>query len=127
MQIKEVARFFVSGCAAVATDLTTYHLLCTFCSYELSKGLSFLLGTLVAYVLNKFWTFESVRHSWKELFSFGLLYAITLCLNVAVNQFMLSYLPWLGAFLIATGASTVANFTGQKFWVFNDKNLERAS
>lgn len=127
MQVREVSRFFVSGCIAVATDLTVYHLLCTIGSYEVSKGISFLCGSLVAYVLNKFWTFESARHSWKELLSFVMLYVITLSLNVAVNQFMLGYLPWFGAFLVATGTSTVANFTGQKFWVFNNVHPERVS
>lgn len=115
---REISCFIVAGCAAVATDLCVYHLLFTALSYELSKGISYVSGTLVAYILNKLWTFRQPKHSWREVFAFVVLYAITFTLNVGVNQFTLLYLPWFGAFLCATGVSTIANFLGQKLWVF---------
>ena len=113
-----VRRFVLSGCAAVATDLGLYHLFLITIPYAPAKCASFLSGTVVAYLLNKFWTFQRKPHSWREVSAFAILYTITLGLNVGVNQWALHYLSWFEAFLIATGASTIANFLGQKYWVF---------
>jgi len=116
---KEVKRFLVAGFSAVGTDLITYYILLNFLHHDIAKAVSFLLGTIVAFVVNKYWTFEKHEKSYKEIFQFGVLYATTLGANVLINRFVLdtSEMVFL-AFLIATGVSTVLNFTGQKWWVF---------
>ena len=123
--IREIRRFFLTGCAAVTTDLAIYYLLSSFCSYEVSKGLSFLCGALVAYLLNKFWTFQRFPLCWGEISAFVLLYTASLGLNVTVNHYALDYLPWIGAFLLATSTSTVVNFFGQKYGVFRKSSESR--
>jgi len=121
---KQMCRFFFAGCGAVGTDTGVYFLLVhnflAQLGYNWSKFLSFLSGTLVAFIVNKFWTFESKRKSLIEAASFLLLYLLTLGLNVAVNHLVLMTTNNLTivAFLVATGCSTVANFLGQKYWVF---------
>ena len=116
---KEVKRFLVAGFSAVSTDLIIYYIMIYYLNHDIAKTFSFLLGTIVAFVINKHWTFQKHEKSYKEIFQFGVLYATTLGANVLTNRFVLdtSEMVFL-AFFIATGVSTVLNFTGQKWWVF---------
>ena len=116
---KELKRFLVAGLSAVGTDLITYYILLNFLSHDFAKAISFLLGTIVAFVINKYWTFEKHEKSYKEIIKFGVLYSITLGANVMTNNVVLEYTNVVFlAFLVATGVSTILNFIGQKFWVF---------
>lgn len=116
---KELKRFLVAGLSAVGTDLAVYYLLLNFLVNNLAKGISFLAGTVVAFIINKYWTFEKSEKSFIEVIRFGLLYSITLGANVLINKLVLdnSRIVIL-SFIIATGVSTILNFIGQKFWVF---------
>jgi putative flippase GtrA len=116
---KELKRFLVAGISAVATDLITYYVLLNFLSTDIAKAISFLLGTVVAFIINKYWTFEKYEKSYIEIIKFGLLYSATLGANVMTNKIVLDMFSiTLIAFLIATGVSTMLNFIGQKWWVF---------
>jgi len=116
---KELKRFLVAGISAVGTDLVTYYILLNYFNTDFSKGISFLLGTIVAFIINKYWTFEKKEKSYKEIIQFSILYTATLGANIVTNKFILDiYNMTLLAFLIATGVSTVMNFIGQKWWVF---------
>jgi len=117
---KELNRFLVAGLSAVATDLATYYVLLNILSYSYAKSISFILGTIVAYFINKYWTFEKKDRCYKEIGKFIALYAGTLIVNVSFNQLTLFLFPKsiLFAFLVATGVSTILNFIGQKWWVF---------
>ncbi|WP_373429940.1 GtrA family protein [Paenibacillus sp. GD4] len=118
--VKQLIRFITTGTLAVTTDSICYYLLSALLSISLAKSISFLLGTCVAYIFNKFWTFEKKHFSSKELFKFLLLYSLTLGANVITNKSVLFILEeqFIFAFFIATGVSTVLNFIGQKWWVF---------
>jgi putative flippase GtrA len=134
-QKKELLRFLVSGFTAVAIDLGVYFLLVMIMSTNLAKGISFISGTFVAFMLNKYWTFEVKERSYLEIVKFITLYAITLAINIAVNKIVLNMalkmdldfgfrvIPkaYMIAFLCATGTSTILNFIGQKFWVFKQR------
>jgi putative flippase GtrA len=116
---KELKRFLVVGISAVTIDLTTYYLLLDFLSHDIAKAISFLLGTIFAFVINKYWTFEKHKKSYTEVFQFGVLYSVTLGVNVLTNKMVIDNTQMVFlAFLMATGASTVLNFIGQKWWVF---------
>jgi len=123
---QQLGRFLVVGLLAVALDALTYRLYGGVLVTTWAKGLSFLTGTVFAYVANKWFTFRARRASVREGLRFGLLYACTLGLNVAVNGWVLQrwpegvgpVSPVVAAFVVATGCSTVANFLGQKFFVF---------
>ena len=116
---KELKRFLVVGISAVTIDLTTYYLLLDFLSHDIAKAISFLLGTIFAFVINKYWTFEKHKKSYTEVFQFGVLYSVTLGFNVLTNKMVIDNTQMVFlAFLIATGVSTVLNFIGQKWWVF---------
>lgn len=116
---QQLARFIFSGIIAVAVDFGVYYFLNKYTGHNISKGISFLAGSIVAYLLNKFWTFEAKEFSGKQLFRFFFLYLTTLAINVLVNKGVLNlFNSVILGFLCATGASTVLNFSGQKFWVF---------
>lgn len=119
---KELPRFLVAGFSAVGTDLLVYWLLLHFMGHTPAKAISFISGTFVAFIINKYWTFEKKEHSYIEILKFIMLYLITLAINVGVNQLSLIILPGYVAFafLAATGTSTVLNFIGQKWWVFKN-------
>ena len=116
---KELRRFILAGLSAVATDLSFYYIMLNFLDHDVAKAISFLLGTVVAFCINKYWTFEKHVKSYRELLQFGILYTVTLGLNVMTNRYILDITEIiLLAFLLATGVSTVCNFLGQKLWVF---------
>tara|TARA_B110001454_G_scaffold196443_1_gene199324 strand:+ start:25 stop:420 length:396 start_codon:yes stop_codon:yes gene_type:complete len=117
---KQISRFSVAGLSAVAVDLLSYYLLINYLSYDISKTLSFVIGAVVAYVINKFWTFEQNNLSFKELVKFALLYTFSLIINVYMNKLFLDITnnTIIIAFFVATGSSALINFIGQKWWVF---------
>lgn len=118
--IDQIKRFIVAGGCAVATDAASYHILLSFVSTPIAKGTSFVLGSCVAFVANKYWTFRSSDSHLREIPLFVLLYASTLGANVATNQAILHSFPneKIVSFVVATGVSTVLNFVGQRFLVF---------
>lgn len=117
---KQISRFSVAGLSAVAIDFLSYYLLINYLSYDISKTLSFVIGAVVAYVINKFWTFEKNNLSFKELVKFALLYTFSLFVNVYMNKLFLDITnnTIIIAFFVATGSSALINFIGQKWWVF---------
>lgn len=119
---RELLRFLIAGSSAVAVDGGTYAVLLRYFSHWPSKMTSFILGSIVAFLLNKYWTFEKPEPSGPEVIRFAVLYTTTLLANTLVNSGAL----WLTnqvflSFLLATGTSTVLNFLGQKFWVFGGR------
>ncbi len=117
---RQINKFFFAGLIAVATDMFVYYLLLNIFNPEISKGISFVVGSGVAYALNKYWTFEKPDKSFREILRFIILYGTTLGLNVMTNKIILDYTEIvIISFLIATGVSTILNFIGQKWWVFN--------
>lgn len=117
---KELSRFLLAGISAVGTDLIIYYILFRYLGHDIAKGTSFLAGTVVAYIINKYWTFEKHTTSYSEVARFFILYSITLIANIGTNKLILSISnnKIFLAFLIATGISTIMNFCGQKWWVF---------
>lgn len=116
---KELKKFIVAGFGAVGTDLGIYYFFLHFSVSYIAKGISFLSGTIVAFIINKYWTFGKKKKSYIEVFRFALLYSITLGVNVLTNKLVLDISGIvLLSFIIATGVSTILNFIGQKFWVF---------
>ncbi|MDP4268080.1 MAG: GtrA family protein [Bacteroidota bacterium] len=121
---KELIKFFFAGICAVSTDAFCYWLLYHYSTPSIAKAISFILGSIVAYIINKFWTFSQKEYSGSELIKFSILYGLTFFANVGMNKLILILLNIkIIAFLFATGTSTVLNFIGQKWWVFNPKRI----
>lgn len=116
---KQLFKFAIAGVIAVLTDLIVYYVLIGSYGHSFSKGVSFLIGTFVSFVINKFWTFNKDDEVKKDLFKFLTLYGGSLCANIVVNSQVLIYSSSvIVAFVFATGMSMTINFIGQKWWVF---------
>jgi putative flippase GtrA len=155
LQLTPQLRGFVfAGLVGTLIDYGFYHLYDNWLPPLFSKGLAFSSATLFVYFMNKFWTFKQPLHSRREIVAFFALYTVSMLLNTGVNSFCLYALPmayhdWtlshpimgnnyllaltallphtkLLAFLMATASSTVLNFMGQKFWVFELKKKQVA-
>ncbi|MCX5920498.1 MAG: GtrA family protein [Candidatus Melainabacteria bacterium] len=146
--------FVLAGLIGTLIDYGFYQLYDQWLPPLLSKGLAFSSATLFVYFMNKFWTFKQPLHSRREISAFFALYTVSMVVNTAVNSLCLQGLPsvhqylmvhstneltnWLlplfsharsvklMAFLMATGTSTMINFMGQKFWVFELKKKQLA-
>jgi len=118
---KQIIRFLISGFSAAGTDTIFYFGFFNLLGHNSAKAFSFIAGSIVAFLMNKFYTFEKQRLSLIEVIKFVILYIVTLTVNVGSNAGFLNILGerivWI-PFLIAASISTVLNFIGQKFWVF---------
>jgi len=116
----ELLRFIATGLLAVGTDFSSYWLLSDVLAPNIAKGFSFILGSIVAFVMNNLWTFDSSVRLNNTVIPFACLYGMTFIANILVNHLVLnlgSEMKLL-AFLLATLTSTALNFLGMKFWVF---------
>ena len=120
IKIKEVLRFLVGGGTAVVVDFCIYRLLLLFSwNMDIAKMISFICGAGVGFIINKFWTFERKQFVIKEMLKYVALYTCTGVINAIVNRCTLSIINiQIIGFLVATGVSTVLNFLGQKYVVF---------
>lgn len=117
---KELLRFLIGGGSAVLVDYIAYKVFMNMgVDRNIAKGISFVCGSIVGFVINKVWTFESKGFFKAEILRYIALYSCTACINAAINKVTLMVVPieMLG-FLCATGVSTVLNFLGQKYFVF---------
>lgn len=135
---KQVLRFILIGSLTVLIDYLFYRLIISVnVAYSYAKATSFIVGATFAYFANKRFTFELKTFSYSQIVKFAMLYISTLSVNIFINKITILlgthiiqkfYLENLIsdkmivnlAFLSATGSSTILNFLGQKFWVFDN-------
>jgi putative flippase GtrA len=87
-----------------------------------AKSLSFVAGTITAYLINRRWTFQAPP-SKARFVSVMLLYALTYAAQVGINYiFYMQFAEhaWRVpvAFVIAQGTATVINFVVQRSVIF---------
>ncbi len=126
-EFRQFIRFLIGGGSGVFTDYIVYRLLTQEgISISAAKGISYICGAIVGFIINKWWTFESRSFSKAEILRYVILYAISAYVNAGVNNviILLCGIPF-PAFLCATGVSTVLNFLGQKFFVFVKKETHK--
>lgn len=117
---QEILKFLVGGGTAVIVDFFTYKIFMMLgLERTIAKTLSFICGSIVGFVINKYWTFKSPKFQIKEILKYTILYIITAFINSQVNKYtLLLFGSEFFAFLCATGVSTILNFLGQKFLIF---------
>jgi putative flippase GtrA len=123
--LAQITRFVLVGGLSAVVDYGSYQgLLAAGVWVHLAKALSFVLGTTVAYLLNRRWTFNA-EGSTASAIRFVLLYSVTFFVNIGVNALMLSLLgEFTGvksvAWVIAQGTATVINFVMLRLVVFRN-------
>ncbi|HEY0804447.1 MAG TPA: GtrA family protein [Pseudonocardiaceae bacterium] len=123
--VDQAVRFVGFGVLAAGIDFGTYQVLLHLGVWaDLAKAISFVFGTVTAYLLNRRWTFNSAGGTAPAI-RFAVLYGATFFVNVGVNALGLHLFAghrWQipVAWVIAQATATVINFVLLRTVVFRD-------
>jgi putative flippase GtrA len=119
----QALRFIITGGLSAIVDFGLYVLgLAAGLNVNVAKSLSFIAGTITAYLINRRWTFQAPP-STSRFIAVCVLYALTYGVQVGINYLFyvrFAAYPWRVpvAFVIAQGTATVINFIVQRAVIF---------
>ena len=122
----QLTRFLVAGVCTALCDYGTYRLLLWLdVPVTPAKAAGLIVGTTLAYLVNRAWTFEADHHAVGRFLS---VYAVSLLANLATNAMALALLSGVtGAitlgWLAAQAVAATINFLGMRYVVFADRSV----
>ena len=99
------------------------------CSYWLSSAANYIVGGVVSFFLNKYFTFQNHERSWKQVIRFAVNVAVCYLLAYGIAK-PLTLHALAGqpvniqenvAMLAGMCLYTALNYVGQRFWAFRSK------
>jgi putative flippase GtrA len=118
---KELKFFIFIGLSTVFIDFFFYNFFisATILSINFAKSISFLMGTIFSYFMNRSFTFGENIYKQGSAYRFAVIYSFSFVLNVFSNALLYEMFSSLYfAYIIATGLSAASNFIGMKYYVF---------
>lgn len=120
----QIVRFILTGALSAVFDfgLTVFLQDVVGAPFPVAKGAGFILGTTIAYLINRRWTFRA-EASKARFAAVIALYVVTFFINVGLydrlmQQWETGLLYTALAFCIAQGVATVVNFVVQRAVIF---------
>ena len=103
------------------------------CSYWFSSAANYVIGSIVSYFLNKYYTFKVKKRSWKYVLKFVANISICYLLAYGIAKPLAARLLSGAsvsiqenvAMLVGMGLFVVLNYFGQRFFAFKDEGEEK--
>ena len=125
---KEFRSFFIVGIIAFSIDISFYYFLTSIeVSVNISKGISFLLGTVFGYFVNSIFTFKVLSLRTILFLRYLGVYILSMILNIFINEQVFIFLHKsmitdqmvkLFSVIFATICSMIFNFVSLKLYVY---------
>lgn len=125
---KQFRSFFIVGIIAFSIDISFYYFLTSVeVSVNISKGISFLLGTVFGYFVNSIFTFKVLSLKTILFLRYLGVYILSMILNIFINEqvfiflhkFMITdQMVKLFSVIFATVCSMIFNFVSLKLYVY---------
>ena len=115
-------RFVIVGSISTIINYSSFYLFYTFLTinYVVSSATGYVTGLLVGFVINKNWTFGAEGQYRKFIFTYLIIYILSLLIGVMFIRFLVEELEIMPeiANIMVIGVTTLTNFIGVKFLVF---------
>ena len=125
---KQFRSFFIVGIIAFSIDISFYYFLTSVeVPVNISKGISFLLGTVFGYFVNSIFTFKVLSLKTILFLRYLGVYILSMILNIFINEqvfiflhksMMTDQMVKLFSVIFATICSMIFNFASLKLYVY---------
>ena len=125
---KQFRSFFIVGIIAFSIDISFYYFLTSVeVSVNISKGISFLLGTVFGYFVNSIFTFKVLSLKTILFLRYLGVYILSMILNIFINEQVFIFLHKsmitdqmvkLFSVIFVTICSMIFNFVSLKLYVY---------
>lgn len=121
--LKQFLRFAAVGLSGTLVQyltLWTAHGYLNLISAPSASAIGYVLGSVVNYVLNYFFTFGSSKSHGEAASKYFSILAVGWCINFALMGYLVEQLHWNYWFaqLLSTGLVLIWNFSGSRWWAF---------
>lgn len=120
--VDQLWRFFLTGGLATGLQYLVLGIGTSFLEWSaaVSSGIGYLVGSVVSYLMNYFFTFASNSPHVQAAARFYLMVAIGWTINTVVMALLADWAGWNKwvSQLLATGFALVWNFIASRIWVF---------
>ncbi len=128
----QLSSFILGGLIAVTLDWGAFFVLIHFCgiSPNISKPISFLVGTVFAFYYNGIFSFQSNLGK-SQFMRHLILYTFSMTINLVFFTLSMRFSPTflvpksLLSLGLATSISMTINFVGMRNWVFRNKEFSK--